>query len=66
MTRGTAVLTPFTDLRGLKVRPAVVVSATNRPGADVTLAIISSVVPAALLAPDVPLDPSHPDFPGLA
>ena len=45
MRRGTLVLTPFpfTDLRGQKVRPAVVVSPTERKGEDVIVAFISSV-----------------------
>ena len=64
MTRGTVVLTPFpfTDLTGAKVRPAVVVSRTDRPGLDAILAFISSVVPPALLPTDLGLYPTHPDF----
>ena len=40
MKRGTVVLTPFpfTDLSGQKVRPALVVSRSDRPGSDVLLA----------------------------
>jgi len=62
--RGTIVLTPFpfTDLSGAKVRPAVVISRTDRPGDDVILAFISSVLPSRLLATDLSVDPSHPDF----
>ena len=64
MTRGTVVLTPFpfTDLAGAKVRPAVVVSRTDRPGSDVILAFVSSLIPPNLQATDLALDPSHPDF----
>jgi len=64
VTRGTVVLTPFpfTDLRGAKVRPAVVVSRSDRPGDDVILVFISSVKPAKVLATDLVLSPSHPDF----
>ena len=64
MRRGTVVLTPFpfTDLSGAKVRPAVVVSRSDRPGDDVILAFISSVVPARPLPTDLVVDPSHPDF----
>ncbi len=64
MRRGTVVLTPFpfTDLTGAKVRPAVVVSRTDRPGDDVVLVFISSVVPQKLLLTDLPVDPSHSDF----
>lgn len=65
MTRGSVVLTPFpfTDLSGAKVRPAVVVSETGRPGLDVILAFISSIVPRNPLATDLLIPPSHPDFP---
>lgn len=64
MRRGTVVLTPFpfTDLSGAKVRPAVVVSRSDRPGDDVILAFISSVVPARPLPTDLVVDPSHPNF----
>jgi len=64
--RGTIVLTPFpfTDLSGVKVRPAVVISRPDRPGDDVILAFISSVVPTRLLPTDLPVDPAHPDARG--
>ncbi|MEK7363261.1 MAG: type II toxin-antitoxin system PemK/MazF family toxin [candidate division NC10 bacterium] len=66
MKRGTVVLAPFpfTDLSGTKVRPAVVVSTSDRPGEDVILAFISSVKPPTLLPTDLPIATSHPDFPG--
>jgi len=62
--RGTVVLTPFpfTDLTGAKVRPAVVISRTDRPGDDVILAFVSSVVPPPPLPTDLVVHPSHPDF----
>lgn len=65
MIRGPLVLTPFpfTDLSGSKIRPAVVVSQTDRPGVDVILAFISSVLPPTPLATDLTLDLSHVDFP---
>lgn len=64
MKRGTIVLTPFpfTDLGGTKVRPAVVVSPSDRPGEDAILAFISSVSPLSLQPTDFPIDKSHPDF----
>ena len=64
MRRGTVLLTPFpfTDLSGAKVRPAVVVSRSNRPGDDVILAFISSVVPPRPLPTDLVVDPSQPNF----
>lgn len=59
MTRGTVVLTPFpfTDLQGAKVRPAIIVSRTDRPGDDVILAFISSIVPAQVVLTDLIVDP---------
>lgn len=64
MRRGTVVLTPFpfTDLSGAKVRPAVVVSRSDRSGDDVILAFVSSVVPPRPLPTDLAVDPSHPNF----
>lgn len=66
MTRGAIVLTrfPFTDLTGSKVRPAVIISRSDRPGNDVILAFISSVPPQTLLKTDLLVEPSHPEFPG--
>lgn len=65
MRRGTVVLTPFpfTDLTGSRVRPAVIVSRSDRPGDDVILAFISSVPPQTLLKTDLLIEASHPDFP---
>lgn len=64
MRRGTVVLTPFpfTDLSGAKVRPAVVVSPSDRPGDDVIVAFISSVKPQTLQPTDLSVETSHPDF----
>lgn len=64
MKRGTVVLTPFpfTDLSGTKVRPAVVVSPSDRSGEDVILAFISSIKPMTLLPTDLLIETSHPDF----
>jgi mRNA interferase MazF len=64
--RGTVVLTPFpfTDLSSAKVRPAVVVSRTDRPADDVILAFISSVASSRPLPTDLPVDPAHPDAHG--
>lgn len=64
MRRGTVVLTPFpfTDLSGTKVRPAVVVSPSDRPGEDVILAFISSVKQETLLPTDLFIESLRPDF----
>jgi len=65
MKRGTIVLSPFpfTDLSGKKVRPALVVSRTDRPGSDVLLAFLTSYRSQSLLLPsDLLLLDSDPDF----
>lgn len=45
MKRGTIILTPFpfTDLKGNKVRPALIVSNDKRKGGDLIIAFISSI-----------------------
>lgn len=65
MKRGTIVLTPFpfTNLSGQKVRPAVVVSRSDRQGRDVLLAFITGQQPSALTPTDLLIADSHPDFP---
>lgn len=57
MRRGTIVLTPFpfTDLPGQKLRPAVAVSRSDRPGADVVFAFVTTYRYAPLLATDLPI-----------
>ena len=64
MKRGTVVLAPFpfTDLSGQKVRPAVVVSRSDRSGRDVMLAFITSHRGHPLSATDLLIEDSHPDF----
>ena len=64
MKRGTLVLTPFpfTDLSGRKVRPALVVSRSDRPGSDVVIAFITTYRGQALLATDMLIEDSHPRF----
>jgi len=63
LRRGSIVLAiyPFTDLSSAKRRPALVVSATNRPGRDCILAFITSRTSWAD-ATDLVLDPADPDF----
>jgi mRNA interferase MazF len=65
MTRGRVVLAPFpfTDLSGQKVRPALVVSRSGRPGSDVVLAFITSHRGQPLLPTDLLVPDTHPDFP---
>ena|SRR5437867_2403074 len=64
MKRGTVVLTPFpfTDLTGRKVRPALVVSRSDRPGSDVILAFISTYRSQVLLTTDLLVEATHGDF----
>ena len=64
MKRGTVVLTPFpfTDLTGNKVRPALVVSRSDRSGQDVLLAFITSRLNLSPSRADLSLDSTHPDF----
>ncbi len=64
MKRGTLVLTPFpfTDLAGSKVRPAVVVSRSDRSGSDVVLGFATSFKGQSLLATDLLVLKSHPDY----
>lgn len=64
MRRGKVVLTPFpfTDLSGQKVRPALAVSRSDRPGRDVLLAFITSKQSPTPVKSDLFVDSSHPDF----
>jgi mRNA interferase MazF len=64
MKRGTTVLVPFpfTDLSGRKVRPALVVSRSDRSGTDLILAFISTYQQQPLLPTDLLIEDTHPDF----
>ncbi len=63
LRRGSVVLAiyPFTDLSSAKRRPALVVSATGRPGRDCILAFITSRT-GQTETTDLVLDPSDKDF----
>lgn len=63
LRRGSIVLAiyPFTDLSSAKRRPALVVSATGRPGRDCILAFITSRTGSSK-ATDLVLDPADSDF----
>jgi mRNA-degrading endonuclease toxin of MazEF toxin-antitoxin module len=63
LKRGWVVLAvyPFTDLTATTRRPALVVSASSRPGSDCILAFITSRT-ATIETTDLLLDPAHPDF----
>jgi mRNA interferase MazF len=64
MKRGTIVLAkfPFTDLKGFKRRPAVIVSNDNRSNNDFIVAFITSVVSGNLSNTDLLFDASKKDF----
>lgn len=53
---------PFDDLSSSKVRPAVCLTDPIGPHRHVILAFITSRVPVQLLATDLVLDSSAPDF----
>jgi mRNA interferase MazF len=63
LTRGDVVLArfPFTDLKGSRLRPAVVVS-QGEIGQDVVLAAISSVVRGSVAPTDCLVEKTHPEF----
>lgn len=69
MKRGAIVLVkfPFTDLRGFKRRPAVVVSRDKKTSVDFIVAFITSVIPKKLSDTDLLFDNFHKEFkkPGL-
>ncbi len=60
MTTGTNILIPFpfAELTNIKVRPAVVVSATKDKYQDLILCAISSVVPEKTSAFEIMLQPN--------
>jgi mRNA interferase MazF len=64
MKRGTIVLSPFpfTDLTGRKVRPALIVSRSDRAGVDVILAFMTTYRGQGLLVTDLLVADAHPDF----
>ena len=63
LKRGWVVLAsyPFTDLTAVRRRPALVVSASDRPGDDCILAFITSKT-TNVGATDLLLDVADPDF----
>jgi mRNA interferase MazF len=53
---------PFGDVPGMKLRPVLLLTGSLGTVPEVLVAYISSVIPAQLLASDVLLDPSQPEF----
>ncbi len=64
MKRGTIVLTkfPFTDLKSIKRRPAVIVSKTESSKIDIIVAFISSVIPKDISDTDFIFNSTNKDF----
>lgn len=54
---------PYTNLSGQKVRPALVVSRTDRMGSDVVLAFITTYSGGILVTTDLLIEDSDPDLP---
>jgi len=63
LSRGNVILArfPFTDLTGISVRPALVVS-PGQIGQDIVLLAISSVLRGGLVPTDCTVDTIHPEF----
>ena len=55
---------PFGGTTGVKLRPVLLLTGLVGPVPEVLTAYISSVIPGALLATDLVLDPSRPEFAG--
>lgn len=53
---------PFTDLSGQKVRPALIVSRSDRTGSDVLLAFISGHRGGTLQPTDLLIEDTYADF----
>ena len=53
---------PFGDVPGMKLRPVLLLTGIIGSLPEVLVAYISSVVPAQLLASDLLLDPTKPEF----
>ena len=55
---------PFTDLKGMKVRPALVISTAmvHQHESDLTLLFISSVIPSKIQSYEFLFPETHPDF----
>ena len=64
MTTGDICLAafPFGDVPGMKLRPVLLLTEPVGPIPEILVAYISSVVPAALLASDLLMDPALPEF----
>ncbi len=64
MTKGKVVLVPFPfdDLSTTKVRPAICLTNPIGVHRHVILAFITSVIPTDLMATDIVLNTSDPDF----
>ncbi len=63
LSRGDVVLTrfPFTDLTGVSLRPALVVS-QGPIGQDIILVAITSILRDTIVPTDYTVDTTHPEF----
>jgi mRNA interferase MazF len=63
MQRGDIYLAafPFGDQPGMKLRPVLILTGLVGVGTEAIVGYISSVVPSALLASDILLDPTQPE-----
>lgn len=52
---------PFGDVPGMKLRPVLLLTGPIGPEPEVVAAYITSVVPNALIATDIVLDPNRPE-----
>jgi len=64
MKRGTIILAPFpfTDLKSVKRRPAIIISKDDPNNKDVLIAFISSKVPSLPKETEFLLTKNHKDF----
>ena len=53
---------PFGDVPGMKLRPVLLLTAAVGAIPEILVAYISSVIPSQLLASDLLIDPTKPEF----
>ncbi len=53
---------PFGDVPGMKLRPVLLLTGSVSSVPEVLVVYISSVIPAQIMASDLVIDPSRPEF----